>query len=116
MFMMIFPIAGAVIIVFFGYLALWSASQSNTPGGISSFGKVLAIILFVMAGLVLIGGIARHGNRGHMMMGGWHQGWDKQSMMPGCGPGGQKQWMMPGNEKEKSGAPSEEKAGKPEQK
>jgi hypothetical protein len=112
--MMIFPITGAVIIVFFGYLALWSASQANTPGGISSFGKVLAIILFVMAGLVLIGGIARHGQfgRGHMM-----GGWDKQSMMSGCGPGNEKPWMMQGNEKGKPGMPpSGEKAGKPEQK
>jgi len=118
--MIICPIAAAVIIVFFGYLALWSSSQANTPGGISSFGKVLAIILFVMAGLVLVAGIAmghRHFGHGGMMMGKWQDGWNKQQMMQGCNQGEHKPWMMkPGEEKEKPGAPGEEKAGKPEQK
>ena len=58
------PVVSAVVLVFFGYLAMWSAHQSNTPAGIAQFGKVMAIILFVFAGLVLVCGMAcRHHHR-----------------------------------------------------
>jgi hypothetical protein len=51
----------ASCLVFFGYFAIWSSSQPTTPKGISSFGRILAIILFVLAGLALVSPIAaRH--------------------------------------------------------
>lgn len=63
----IFPIIGASILVFFGYFAIWSSSQPSTPKGVSSFGRILAIILFVIAGLALVSPIAsRHFHRGYM--------------------------------------------------
>lgn len=62
------PIFAASVLVFFGYFALWSAAQATTPKGISSFGRILAIILFVMAGLALVSPVAaRHFHRGGMM-------------------------------------------------
>ena len=64
------PVVAAVVLVFFGELAMWSAHQSNTPAGISQFGKIMSIILFVFAGLVLISGIAcRHHHGMPCMMG-----------------------------------------------
>jgi hypothetical protein len=105
-------IAGAVVIVFFGYIAMWSASMPNTPAGISSFGRVMAIILFVIAGLLLVSGIAcRRGFCGPMMgkMGGWGQA--SMMPMPGCGhmPG----MMQPGNDRDRQGMPQGEKPGAP---
>jgi hypothetical protein len=100
-------IAAAVVIVFFGYMALWSASQANTPAGISSFGRVMAIILFVIAGFILISGIAcRRGACGPMMMGKMG-GWGNASMMPapGCHMPGM---MQPGDEKGRPGMPPPE--------
>jgi hypothetical protein len=64
----IFPIIGASVLVFFGYFAIWSSSQPTTPKGVSSFGRILAIILFVIAGLALVSPVAvRHFHGGHMM-------------------------------------------------
>jgi len=64
------PVVSAVILVFFGYFALWSAHQSNTPAGIAQFGRIMAIILFVFAGLVLVCGAAcRHCSKMHGMPG-----------------------------------------------
>ncbi len=62
------PILAASILVFFGYFSLWSATQPTTPKGISSFGRILAIILFVMAGLALVSPVAaRHFHHDYMM-------------------------------------------------
>jgi len=86
------PVVAAVIIVFLGYIALWTASQKDIPEGVAKFGRILAIILYVFAGLVLIGGVAKAHCRHHEMMGemrggcpmmhgqmGWHKG-DKEGM------------------------------------
>ena len=62
----IVPLIACSVLVFFGYFALWSSSQANTPKGISSFGRILSIILFVIAGLVLLSPVAMrhfHGQR-----------------------------------------------------
>jgi len=54
--------------VFFGYFAIWSSSQPATPKGIASFGRILSIILFVIAGLTLLSPVAsRHFHHGYMM-------------------------------------------------
>jgi amino acid permease len=107
----------SVVIVFFGYIAMWSASQANIPAGISSFGKVMAIILFVIAGLILIFGIAGKGKMCNQM----HEKpccADGASMMPGQeaegGPAGHKPGMMkPGDEKVKPGIPHPGKPAEP---
>jgi hypothetical protein len=62
------PVVAAVVLVFFGYLAMWSASQANTPAGISQFGKIMSIILFVFAGLILVSGVARRNHSGMSCM------------------------------------------------
>lgn len=104
--------AAAVVLVFFGYIAMWSASQPNTPAGISSFGKTMAIILFVIAGLALVSGIAmRHGCCSPMMMGRM-AGCGNASMMQG-GPGEHRPWMKPGDEKARPGMPAEEQKAEP---
>jgi hypothetical protein len=51
---MLMPVIVAVVLVFFGYLAVWTASHKDIPAGISKFGKILSIILYVFAGLVII--------------------------------------------------------------
>ena len=102
-------VSAAVVLVFMGYFALWSAGQANTPAGISSFGRVMAIILFVLAGLVLVSGVAmRHGCCGGPMMGkmGWGRPAMMGGMMPGCGTG--HHMIPPENDNEKPGAPAEE--------
>ena len=58
------PVVSAAVLVFFGYIALWSAHQSNTPAGVSQFGRIMSIILFVFAGLVLVAGVAHRHHRG----------------------------------------------------
>jgi hypothetical protein len=68
MMFVLFPLLAASVLVFFGYFALWSSSQANTPKGISSFGRILSIILFVIAGLVLLSPVAmRHFHGQHFM-------------------------------------------------
>ena len=52
------PIFAAACLVFFGYFAMWSSSQPTTPKGVSSFGRILSTILFVIAGLALLSPIA----------------------------------------------------------
>ena len=44
----------AAVLVTIGYFALWTSSQTNTPKGTAAFGKVMALILFVMAGLMIL--------------------------------------------------------------
>jgi hypothetical protein len=52
--MFIFPaLVGCLVLVTLGYLALWTSSHENTAKALAGFGKVLAIILFVFAGLVI---------------------------------------------------------------
>jgi hypothetical protein len=64
----LFPLVAAAILVFFGYFAIWSSSQPATPKGVSSFGRILSIILFVIAGLALISPVAaRHFHHGYMV-------------------------------------------------
>lgn len=48
------PVVVAALFVFLGYCTLWSSSQGNTPKDISQFGKILSIILFTIAGLVIV--------------------------------------------------------------
>ncbi|MGA2091439.1 MAG: hypothetical protein ABSH12_08300 [Endomicrobiales bacterium] len=95
------PVLAAVILVFLGYIALWTASQNNIPAGISKFGRIMSIILFVFAGLVLVFHMAMRPHfRGHGMMGkmgerhgsfmrgqmGWHKD-NREEMTPCCDKG-----------------------------
>lgn len=67
---MLAPVVLAVVLVFFGYIAMWTASQSNVPAGIAKFGRILSIILFIFAGLaIVLCGTMRHCCGGHGMMG-----------------------------------------------
>ncbi len=64
------PVVAAVVLVFMGYLALWTAGQNGVDAGVSKFGKILAIIIFVFAGLALVSGVAmRHHFKCHRMQG-----------------------------------------------
>ena len=55
--MFIFPaLVGCLVLVTLGYLALWTSSHENTAKSLAGFGKVLSIILFVFAGLVIMVG------------------------------------------------------------
>jgi len=62
---------GAVVLVALGYIASWTSMHENTPKGLSAFGKVMAVILYVFAALVLIFGLKfGMGSCGKMGMGG----------------------------------------------
>ena len=50
-------VIAVVALVTLGYLALWSAYHENTSKWVSGFGKVMAIILFVFAALIVIMGV-----------------------------------------------------------
>ena len=55
--MFIFPaLVASLVLVTLGYLALLASSHENTSKGLMGFGKVLSIILFVFAGLIIIVG------------------------------------------------------------
>ncbi len=88
--MFIFPVVVCTaVLVTIGYLALWSAAQEKTSSGLAGFGRVMAIILFVLAGLCLLVGLTFSAK--HMMYGkGW--GW---GMGMGC-PMMQHEEMMHG--------------------
>lgn len=59
MIMCILPaIVAAVVLVTLGYFAMCNASQPNLSKGLSQFGKILAIVLFCIAGLAIIIGIS----------------------------------------------------------
>lgn len=47
---------GAIIFVTLGYFAFWTATRPDTSHDVANFGKIMAIILFVIAGLILIFG------------------------------------------------------------
>lgn len=70
----LFPVIAAVVLVFFGYAALWSTYQSNLPKGVSQFGRIMSIILFVIAGLVLVLSATMRPGFGHDMPGKMHCG------------------------------------------
>lgn len=61
---------GAVIFVTLGYFAFWTATRQGTSTDIAKFGKIIGIILFVIAGLILIFSFAGGPFMGHMMGGG----------------------------------------------
>lgn len=80
-------VVAAVVLVTLGYFALWAASQANVSKGLSMFGKVMAIVLFIIAGLTLLFGSICCGNKcGYMKkMYGCHMSGmkNKRSMMYG---------------------------------
>ena len=76
----IFPITMAVLIVTVGYFAMWTSSKSDTPKCIASFGRVMAIILFVIAAIILAGGLAYGPRMHHRMMGGQYMGMHEKMM------------------------------------
>lgn len=49
---------GAVVFVTLGYFAFWTAMRQGTEATIAKFGKIIGIILFVIAGWVLIFSLA----------------------------------------------------------
>jgi hypothetical protein len=63
-------IIGGVIFVTLGYFAFWTAMRQGTQPDITKFGKIIGIILFVIAGLTLIFSFTGGPFRGHMMGGG----------------------------------------------
>jgi hypothetical protein len=75
---------GAIIFVTLGYFAFWTVTRQGTPHYIANFGKIMGIILFVVAGLVLIfsmsGGIWRGKAMGCGMFSGPFKGWGKGKM------------------------------------
>jgi hypothetical protein len=82
----LFPVVGAVVLVFFGYVALWSAYGANIPKGVAQFGRILSIVLFVFAGLVLLSGVAMRCHRfGSHMMGGMRPGMSFMKGQMPCG-------------------------------
>jgi len=97
-------IVAAVVLVFLGYIALWTAGRTSTSTGVAKFGRIMAIILFVFAGLVVVMHVSRPHFRGHGMMGRMgemrekympfmhgHKGWwhkeNMKEMAPGCEKG-----------------------------
>jgi hypothetical protein len=90
---LVFPVVIVILLVFFGYCALWSSYQGNIPKGVSQFGRILSLILFVIAGLVIVFGLTfksfpREQMRGEMgfsgmpsMQGPSMQGHSRQSYM-----------------------------------
>ena len=66
---------GAIIFVTLGYFVFWTATRPSTSHDVANFGKIMAIILFVIAGLILIFGTVGGAFWGPMMGGGWmHRG------------------------------------------
>lgn len=55
--MVLCSIACAVMLVTIGYFVLYSAAQGNLSKSIAGFGKILAVVIFVLGGIVLISGI-----------------------------------------------------------
>ena len=84
---MIVGLVATIVLVTLGYIALWTANHENTQKGLAGFGKVMAIILFVFAGLTLLAGAGAS----HMCM--WHmnQGGTGSCAMGSCGMCGK--WM-----------------------
>ena len=85
--MMIFPVVIAVAaLVTLGYLALWSSSHEKTSKEMAGFGKIMGMIVLVLAGLLLIVGITFSARCGMcpmcQMMSRMHHG----GMMMGSGP------------------------------
>ncbi|MDD5686916.1 MAG: hypothetical protein PHE88_03670 [Elusimicrobia bacterium] len=62
-----FPVVVMVLLVTIGYFVMWTAVQPNIPKGVSGFGKVMAIILFIVAGVCLVSGMV-YGPRMHRFM------------------------------------------------
>ncbi|MCB4791484.1 MAG: hypothetical protein LHV68_06310 [Elusimicrobia bacterium] len=58
----------SVVLVALGYICSWTSMHENTSKGLSGFGKVMAIILYVFAVLVLVFGLScgHHGKMGSM--------------------------------------------------
>ena len=75
---------GAVIFVALGYFAFWTAMRQGTSSDLANFGKIMGIILFVIAGLMLIfsltGGMWRGNAMGCGMFSEPFQGWGKGKM------------------------------------
>ena len=44
----------AAFLVGLGYLNLWAAARQGTPRGLATFGRILGIVLFVIAGFSLL--------------------------------------------------------------
>ena len=65
----LWAIAAASVLVFFGYIAMLGTIQAGVPQSISKFGKILSIALFVVAGLVLIFSLSQGLFRRNPMMG-----------------------------------------------
>lgn len=55
-------VLAVVVLVTLGYIALWTAMHENTSKGLSGFGKVMAVTLFVFSALILIFGISCRGH------------------------------------------------------
>ena len=52
--LLIYAVAFAAMLVFFGYIAMYSAHQTNIPESMSKFGRIIAIVLFAVAALMVI--------------------------------------------------------------
>ena len=65
----LWAIAAAAALVCLGYFALLGTLQPNVSQGMSKFGKIIAIALFIIAGLVVIFTLAQNLFRRNPMMG-----------------------------------------------
>ncbi|OGS23622.1 MAG: hypothetical protein A2297_08310 [Elusimicrobia bacterium RIFOXYB2_FULL_48_7] len=82
-------VVAAVLIVTLGYFVLWTASLASAHKGVAIFGKVMAAVLFVLAGFILIGGIVMGpkfcGMKMHSMMTGRMDCSENNEMRGPCG-------------------------------
>ena len=87
-FMLIFSAAvAAAVLVTLGYLALWSSEHEKTSKSIAGFGRIMAIIMFVFAGLGLLMGVAFSAKYGMCELKGKDHGMMMKKMHPGKGMG-----------------------------
>ncbi len=100
-------VVGAVILVFFGYIALWSSYQQHTPDIVAKFGRIMAIILYTIAALMIIFSVGFHCCGMGM---GWHEHMEHmEKTCPSCMKGG-----MMGKMEKGMGGMSMQKGGKSE--
>ncbi len=96
-------LAGLVVAAFLvglGYLNLWTAGRPGTMPGLARFGRILAIVLFALAGLTLVApaaGIPFRLARRAWKHAGWHHGlFGKTGECDEHGGRGSKKWRRRG--------------------
>ena len=52
--LIVWAIAAAAVLVFFGYIAILGSKQAGLSEDLAMFGKVVSVVMYVAAGLVII--------------------------------------------------------------